>query len=340
MSVQCDESAKAARHQLAQLLRSWWEDDPGKITQEALARRITERGVKTSQEMLSRYLHRSRPVLARPDVIRTMHEVLGRSPQELTAALDLHAEASARPVAPPEPAAAEGASAAGATSGPGQVPAPAPAAARTPAPTPPAPAAAEEPAAPDSGVRTEGGTALRTKGRTALRTKWPWIAAVALAVVGACGLTAAMTLGGADTSAKGQRPSPSASPFLSASPSPSTTKCRGQSCYGIDPKYSTCREDAATYYTGHRDGILVELRFSPACQAAWAKMSGTSQGDVVRVTNNAGRTRHYTQQWGHDAHTTMVEALNPDDAQACARTPRGTVCATTPADPTATPSRS
>lgn len=65
-------------------------------------------------------------------------------------------------------------------------------------------------------------------------------------------------------------------------------------------------------------------------------MSGTSQGDVVRVTNNAGRSRPYTQQWGRDAHTTMVEARNPD-AAACARTPRGEVCATKPATTSTAP---
>jgi hypothetical protein len=92
----CGEFAKdgaAARLKLAALLRSWWQEDPGRATQSSLARRLGERGVKTSQEMLSRYLHRTRPTLARQDVIRALHEVLGRRAGELTEALALHAEA-------------------------------------------------------------------------------------------------------------------------------------------------------------------------------------------------------------------------------------------------------
>ncbi|MEU9581382.1 hypothetical protein [Streptomyces chilikensis] len=83
----------AARLRLAATLRSWWQEDPGRATQSSLARRLGERGVKTSQEMLSRYLHRTRPTLARPDVIRALHAVLGRGEEELEEALELHAAA-------------------------------------------------------------------------------------------------------------------------------------------------------------------------------------------------------------------------------------------------------
>ncbi|UUU31847.1 DUF2690 domain-containing protein [Streptomyces sp. CA-210063] len=277
MGAPRDAHENAAGLELARLLRSWWEEDPGNITQQALARRLTERDVRISQEMLSRYLHRTTPRLARPDVIRTMHELLGRAPEELTKALALHAAART-----------------------GESPVPGPRSVHTPT--------------------------VRTK-------RWPWIAVAALTAAVAAGLTAAWTLGSEEDPGSGEQPTASA---LSSSPSPSPsralTKCRGESCYGIDPQHSTCREDAATYYRGGTEGMVVELRFSPACQAAWAKMSGTSQGDVVRVKNKKGDTRHYTQQWGYDAHTTMVEALNPDGVQACAVLTGGTVCATTPAD--------
>ncbi|ROQ78440.1 uncharacterized protein DUF2690 [Streptomyces sp. CEV 2-1] len=145
-----------------------------------------------------------------------------------------------------------------------------------------------------------------------------------------------------NSSAKGRPPSPTASPFFAGppSPTPTTVKCWRNTCYGVDPKYATCRKDATTYYTGKGHGIRVELRFSPSCQAAWAKMTGTTQGDIVRITSSAGDTRHYTQQWGHDAHSPMVEALNPDTAKACADTSRGRACATTPADSTPTPTPS
>ncbi|MEQ6028005.1 DUF2690 domain-containing protein [Streptomyces salinarius] len=296
MGVERDQHADAARHELAHLLRTWWKEDPKKITQESLARQITERGVKISQEMLSRYLKQSRPTLARPDVIRAMHQVLGRPPQELTAALDLHARASS-PTNRPQ-------------------------------------------LTTDTAASAQGGPPVREPVNAPAvvgRRRWPWAAAAIAAVVaGIVALTAAMTDRDDDTSAKNDPGSPTASsPFFAGppSPTPSTVKCWRKSCYGVDPKYATCGGDATTSYTGKGHGILVELRFSPSCQAAWAKMTGTTQGDVVRITNNAGDTRHYTQQWGHDAHSPMVEALNPDTAKACASTSRGQVCATTASDP-------
>ncbi|WP_328940320.1 DUF2690 domain-containing protein [Streptomyces sp. NBC_00250] len=357
MGVDGGAPAADAKQRLARLLRGWWEQHPGKVTQEALARRITERGVRTSQEMLSRYLHRTRPTLARTDVIRAMHEVLGRAEEELASALALHDEASeapgsapaamSPPPSPPAPAAADPAAAA-------QAQAPAIAAGVVPASegavVPEVPGEAEDevvPAVPDdrgsvsapspepvvASTAVLAPAASSTSGSRVARTLWIVLAScvvVGMSVVGAVVLDSDR-----DRSKEAQPPAgPPASSLSSSFPfsaaPTSTAECQGASCFGVDPKYAVCREDAVTYYTGSGHGIRVELRFSAMCQAAWAKMSGTSQGDVVRVTNNAGRSRHYTQQWGHDAHSTMVEALNPDDAKACARTPRGEVCATVP----------
>ncbi|ROQ72533.1 uncharacterized protein DUF2690 [Streptomyces sp. CEV 2-1] len=328
MGVERDQHANAARHELAHLLRTWWKDDPKKVTQESLARQITERGVKISQEMLSRYLKQFRPALARPDVIRAMHQVLGRPPEELAAALGLHARANVRAVQPAEPS----------PEGP-QLQQDAPAATQETSSTDRAHPDADAAASP------QGGAPVRKPVDTpaATRKRWPWAAAAIAAVVaGIVVLTAAMTDWNDNSSAKGRPPSPTASPFFAGppSPTPTTVKCWRNTCYGVDPKYATCRKDATTYYTGKGHGIRVELRFSPSCQAAWAKMTGTTQGDIVRITSSAGDTRHYTQQWGHDAHSPMVEALNPDTAKACADTSRGRACATTPADSTPTPTPS
>ncbi|MFF3378468.1 peptidoglycan-binding protein [Streptomyces sp. NPDC002680] len=99
MNVLQGDQEKTPKRELAQLLRSWWEE-AGRIPQKALARRLTDRGVKTSQEMISRYMSLDRPTVARLDVIHAMHELLGRSPDELARALDLHAKATA-PLPPP-----------------------------------------------------------------------------------------------------------------------------------------------------------------------------------------------------------------------------------------------
>ncbi|MER5428513.1 hypothetical protein [Streptomyces sp. NPDC002588] len=162
------------------------------MTQEALARRITGRGVKISQEMLSRYLHRVRPTLARPDVIRAMHEILGRSPQELTAALGLHQEASARPDCASAPA----------------------------------------PVLPETGAATRAEAAVPAAGPLPARTRWQWIMAAVLTAFLASGLTAVWTKENGYSSARSPQPWPPAtssdSPSPSSSPSsaPSAAGCR------------------------------------------------------------------------------------------------------------------
>ena len=72
------------------------------------------------------------------------------------------------------------------------------------------------------------------------------------------------------------------------------------------------------------------LRYSPRCEAAWAKMSNTSPEDRVIITPKRGDSEEYRQQTGHDAHTRMVPVTRPEDARACAKI-QDRVCATTPA---------
>ncbi|MFJ8111312.1 helix-turn-helix domain-containing protein [Streptomyces sp. NPDC096132] len=183
------------------------------MTQEALARRITERGVRISQEMLSRYLHRVRPTVARPDVIRAMHEVLGRSPEELTLALGLHGEAGDRRGVGP----------------------------KTVSETVP-----EAAAGAASGTASGSGTVAAVPG--SVRARWQWIVIAVLAAVLGSVLTAALTRGEGYSSARDRQLSPAAasspsplpssapSPSPSPSPSHSTTECRGDHEDGTRPQ--------------------------------------------------------------------------------------------------------
>ncbi|MFD6226032.1 DUF2690 domain-containing protein [Streptomyces sp. NPDC060232] len=133
-----------------------------------------------------------------------------------------------------------------------------------------------------------------------------------------------------DAGASPSSASPSTAPVR---PTPTAT-CDGASCASLEPATTTCSKDATTAYTGHGYGVRVELRYSAVCHAAWAKMSGTSEGDRIMVTPKQGHAQEYRQQYGHDAHTRMVAALTPGEARACAIIDdRGTVCATETAKP-------
>ncbi|MGW7238221.1 DUF2690 domain-containing protein [Streptomyces sp. NPDC054804] len=135
--------------------------------------------------------------------------------------------------------------------------------------------------------------------------------------------------GDADSAQAGKSKS-SASTTPSPSSDPPATGCAGAACASLEPAATVCSQDAVTAYIGRKYGASVELRYSPHCRAAWAKMSNTSPGDRIIITPKKGDTEEHPQQYGHDAHTRMVPATRSEDAHACtAIQDRGTVCATT-----------
>lgn len=161
------------------------------------------------------------------------------------------------------------------------------------------------------------------------------LGAAGVLVVGA-GITV-WTLTANAGDAPGGRAAPPATmaapPTVRASP---TISCHGDTCASLDPAHTHCADDAVTVYTAEKYGAKVELRHSQACGTVWAKMSKTFAGDRVIVSHRDGPSEEYRQQYGRDAHTSMLAVDAPEDAKACAIVQdRGTVCATerAPASP-------
>ncbi|MEU0335826.1 DUF2690 domain-containing protein [Streptomyces sp. NPDC006193] len=138
------------------------------------------------------------------------------------------------------------------------------------------------------------------------------------------------------TQAEGETEHPSVT-MASARPAPPAT-CSGASCTSAEPTTTVCAQDATTAYTGRGYGVLVELRHSPRCHAAWARMHGTSPGDriMLRFRDDEEASQEYRQQSGKDAHTRMAHVDDLTSVRACAIVEgRGTVCATEAASGTA-----
>lgn len=83
-------------------------------------------------------------------------------------------------------------------------------------------------------------------------------------------------------------------PVAAAQAAPVSSGCHDQGCNGQMPEQAGCTTDAQTLDSFHADnGTLIELRYSPSCHAAWARMSGAGQGsgtcngwnddDVIRI---------------------------------------------------------
>lgn len=86
-------------------------------------------------------------------------------------------------------------------------------------------------------------------------------------------------------------------PVATAQADPASPRCHDQGCNGQMPEQAGCvGDDVKPLDSFHADnGALIELRYSPSCDAAWARMtmteagqgSGTCNGwnddDVIRI---------------------------------------------------------
>ncbi|MFD0403833.1 DUF2690 domain-containing protein [Kitasatospora sp. NPDC127116] len=200
----------------------------------------------------------------------------------------------------------------------------------SPVPEPvPEPAAATAPGAPLPGSGPTAGQ--EPGGERRHRALW---ATGGAAVAAACAIlyfAAGPGIGAGDISGTDA----ASTPARQAVPAPTAAfSCDGASCLHVDPVGTVCDRDAATAAADRDFGVLIELRYSPSCHAAWAKMSGGSPGDRVQVFGTPPEQEEYRQQSGHDAHSKMVRAARPADARACAVVDdRGTVCAALPETP-------
>lgn len=98
---------------------------------------------------------------------------------------------------------------------------------------------------------------------------------------------------------------------LSTSPAYAATGCYGSTCKGKDPQSMGCATDA---FTGAQktspDGRIVQLRYSPACGAAWGRLQSAYVGDWVDVTSNNGTGSYSTYVDSSHTWTAMVQDNN------------------------------
>ncbi|MFF1903616.1 DUF2690 domain-containing protein [Kitasatospora sp. NPDC058218] len=74
-------------------------------------------------------------------------------------------------------------------------------------------------------------------------------------------------------------------PTASATTTQVTASCYGLDCYTYDPIDKGCSADAYTAESMDTVYGTIELRYSPACAANWARISGAKNGQVFWVEN-------------------------------------------------------
>lgn len=113
------------------------------------------------------------------------------------------------------------------------------------------------------------------------------------------------------------------SPGASTPRLPPGVGCFGAECAGRDPETMGCGSPYATTAASRTVGTArVEVRYSEACGAAWARVTGAAPGDTVAVVvpGAPGTTHERVVRAGtdHTYYTLMLQSPDVTKVQACA----------------------
>ncbi|MFE6870354.1 DUF2690 domain-containing protein [Kitasatospora sp. NPDC057692] len=136
------------------------------------------------------------------------------------------------------------------------------------------------------------------------------------------------------TPAGGSSPATTA-PAVPANPAPPVPACQALGCVHKDPKATGCGGDARTLLTTNVGKVVVYLRYSQKCQAAWAAITEGQPGDQATITTSAGESETALIHWGYDNYSWMVNAADPAvTIQVCGqrKEPEGAACSPSTSD--------
>jgi hypothetical protein len=122
--------------------------------------------------------------------------------------------------------------------------------------------------------------------------------------------------GGEGNEGATQSPSSSASAPLDL---PAGVKCSGADCTGKDAESMGCSGNLVTTTERATVGtVVVEVRYSETCGAAWGRITQAGQGDAVQVTVGANEQSGSITETGDTiAYTPMVGVKDAGEATAC-----------------------
>ncbi|MFJ3902275.1 DUF2690 domain-containing protein [Streptomyces sp. NPDC090025] len=101
------------------------------------------------------------------------------------------------------------------------------------------------------------------------------------------------------------------------------TGCKLTGCEGRDPKKMNCGADAITVRTGSiPKDLVIELRYSRACQAAWGRISFAEVGATAVVNNSDGAAQADVVHYDRDVYTPLVAAPEHGSVWVCAALPK------------------
>ncbi|MEU8763177.1 DUF2690 domain-containing protein [Streptomyces sp. NPDC048659] len=167
----------------------------------------------------------------------------------------------------------------------------------------------------ETGETGGGGGEARPAPARKRRTLWASLALAVLLVVGASAYGVLALSGGS-----GEAPAPPKPVVKVAGPA---AGCTLTACEGKDPKKMNCGADAVTVRTGSiPKDLVIELRYSRACKAAWGRISFAEVGATVVVNNSDGAAQADVVHYDRDVYTPLIAAPDDGSVFVCAALPK------------------
>ncbi|MGW6293737.1 helix-turn-helix domain-containing protein [Streptomyces sp. NPDC055058] len=164
------------------------------------------------------------------------------------------------------------------------------------------PAAAPEPAADPAGTqqpRQPAPPAARRRPR-----RWSLLLGAATGVAMLTGLLSGMLI---------SPPASQSEPRTKGT----VVRCTGFECRGKDAQRMECHIGVWTAAAERVDGLYLELRYSPRCGAAWARITEGEVGDTARVEGKEKLSAARSISYDRDTYSPMIEAPYPAAVRAC-----------------------
>ncbi|MFC9591466.1 DUF2690 domain-containing protein [Streptomyces sp. NPDC056944] len=163
----------------------------------------------------------------------------------------------------------------------------------------------------------DGAEVAPEAGAAATRRRRVLWASVVLAVLLVAGAISYAALSGSGEPPVAPRPKPV---VTVAGPA---TGCTLTACEGRDPKKMNCGADAVTVRTGSiPKDLVIELRYSRACKAAWGRISFAQVGATVVVNNSDGAAQADVVHFDRDVYTPLIAAPDDGSVWVCAALPK------------------
>ncbi|MGW3228850.1 DUF2690 domain-containing protein [Kitasatospora sp. NPDC001095] len=193
------------------------------------------------------------------------------------------------------------------------------------------PAVAEEPPGAGEAPAEEPADEAAVSGQEPGAATLAWWRRPAALLAGAAGLALLLVLVGLRFDRHDGQASAAAEPAVSPAATAATAKsdpaCQGVGCAHKDPKTTGCGKDARTLQTQVIGKVVVYLRYSQTCRAAWAAITEGQPKDYATITDGNGDSETALIHWGYDNYSPMLNAADPAVTfQVCGYQPAGHDC--------------